>query len=175
MLMRRTRPVHQPRRAKIPIALQPFVTRLAADLVALAKFRHRPQTRVAILDETNPLIHDTVLSPRHRPVLPATTTRELSPIFPVRFVTFLSGLYITRTGEVFATQPDCPHRRGPLADGVIGGTTVLCPLHDRSFDLRTGKNLSGDCTDIRTYPVIRGQDGGIALRIEFERRREALG
>ncbi len=85
------------------------------------------------------------------------------------------AVYHTCTGEVFATQPDCPHRRGPLADGLIGGETVLCPLHDRSFDLRTGKNLSGDCSDIRTYPVILGQDGGIALRIELERRREALG
>jgi len=37
------------------------------------------------------------------------------------------------------------------------------PLHDRSFDLRTGKNLSGDCTDVRTYPVVLRQDGGIVL------------
>jgi nitrite reductase (NADH) small subunit len=85
------------------------------------------------------------------------------------------AVYHTHTGEVFATQPDCPHRGGPLADGLIGGTTVLCPLHDRSFDLRTGKNLSGDCTDICTYPVILGQDGAIALQIELESRREGLG
>lgn len=77
------------------------------------------------------------------------------------------AVYYTYTGEVFATQPDCPHRGGPLADGLIGGTTVLCPLHDRSFDLRTGKNLSGDCTDIRTYPVVQREDGGIVLQIEF--------
>ena len=63
-----------------------------------------------------------------------------------------NAVYHTHSGEVFATQPDC-RSGGPLADGLIGGTTVVCPLHDRSFDLRTGKNLSGDCTDIRTYPV----------------------
>ena len=79
------------------------------------------------------------------------------------------------SGEAFATQPDCPHRGGPLADGLIGGTTVVCPLHDRSFDLRTGKNLSGDCIDIRTYPVTLEQDGGIALQIELARHREGLG
>jgi nitrite reductase (NADH) small subunit len=78
------------------------------------------------------------------------------------------AVYHTHSGEVFATQPDCPHRRGPLADGLIGGTTILCPLHDRSFDLRTGKNLSGDCADIRAYPVILRQDGGIALQIDLE-------
>jgi nitrite reductase (NADH) small subunit len=77
------------------------------------------------------------------------------------------AIYHTRSGEVFATQPDCPHRGGPLADGLIGGTSVVCPLHDRSFDLRTGKNLSGDCIDIRTYPVTLKQDGGIALQIEL--------
>jgi nitrite reductase (NADH) small subunit len=87
----------------------------------------------------------------------------------------LIAVYHTHSGELFATQPDCPHRGGPLADGLIGGTTVLCPLHDRSFDLRTGKNMSGDCIDIRTYPVALKQDGSIALQIELARHREGLG
>jgi nitrite reductase (NADH) small subunit len=78
----------------------------------------------------------------------------------------LIAVYHTSSGEVFATQPDCPHRGGPLADGLIGGTTVIYPLHDRSFDLRTGKNFSGDCTDIRTYPVVLSQDGGIVLSVD---------
>jgi nitrite reductase (NADH) small subunit len=85
------------------------------------------------------------------------------------------AVYLTHSGEVFASQPDCPHRGGPLADGLMGGTTVLCPLHDRSFDLRTGKNLSGDCTDIRTYPVVQREDGGIVLQIELVRLRRGLG
>ena len=85
------------------------------------------------------------------------------------------AIYHTHPGEVFATQPDCPHRGGPLADGLIGGTSVVCPLHDRSFDLRTGKNLSGDCTDIRTYPVVQREDGGIVLQIELARLRGGLG
>jgi nitrite reductase (NADH) small subunit len=84
------------------------------------------------------------------------------------------AVYHTHSGEVFATQPDCPHRGGPLADGLIGGTIVMCPLHDRSFDLRTGQNLSGDCADIRTYPVTLKQDGRIALQIELARHREGL-
>jgi nitrite reductase (NADH) small subunit len=85
------------------------------------------------------------------------------------------AVYLTHSGEVFASQPDCPHRGGPLADGLMGGTTVLCPLHDRSFDLRTGKNLSGDCIDIRTYPVVQREDGGIVLQIDLARHREGLG
>jgi nitrite reductase (NADH) small subunit len=77
------------------------------------------------------------------------------------------AVYHTHAGEVFATQPYCPHRGGPLADGLIGGTTILCPLHDRSFDLRTGKNLSADCSDIRTYPVMLRQDGAITLETDL--------
>jgi nitrite reductase (NADH) small subunit len=84
------------------------------------------------------------------------------------------AVYHTDSGEVFATQPNCPHRGGPLADGLVGGTTVICPLHDRSFDLRTGKNLSRDCADVRTYPVILRDDGGIVLSVEPEGRSEAV-
>ncbi len=53
-------------------------------------------------------------------------------------------------GEVYATQPNCPHRGGPLADGLTGSHTVMCPLHDRVFDLRTG--AGPDCS-ITVLPV----------------------
>jgi nitrite reductase (NADH) small subunit len=62
-------------------------------------------------------------------------------------------------GGVVATQAECPHRGGPLADGLLGGSVVLCPLHDRGFDVRTGAPAADtDCT-LRTYPV-RTTDGG---------------
>jgi nitrite reductase (NADH) small subunit len=57
-----------------------------------------------------------------------------------------------RSGEVFATQASCPHKAGPLADGLIGGTTLICPLHERAFDLRTGAGIGNtDC--LRVYPA----------------------
>ena len=40
------------------------------------------------------------------------------------------AVFRTRAGQVFATQAECPHRNGPLADGLVGGSTVVCPLHD---------------------------------------------
>ncbi len=58
-------------------------------------------------------------------------------------------------GAVYATQPNCPHRGGPLADGLTGSHTVMCPLHDRVFDLRTG--AGPDCS-ITVVPVAV-QDG----------------
>jgi nitrite reductase (NADH) small subunit len=71
-------------------------------------------------------------------------------------------IFRTRTGEVFATQPRCPHRQGPLADGLLGGTLLVCPLHDLTFDLRTGLSVAGDCR-LRTYPVRAADDGRIML------------
>ena len=75
-------------------------------------------------------------------------------------------VFRTRTGEMFATEPKCPHRQGPLADGLLGGTLLVCPLHDRTFDLRTGEAVSGGDCRLRTYPVREAGDGRIMLAME---------
>ena len=76
------------------------------------------------------------------------------------------AVFHTHAGEVFATQSECPHLQGPLADGLTGGTTVICPLHERAYDLRTGKGLNGECSRLRVYPVALGQDGKIWLMLQ---------
>jgi len=55
--------------------------------------------------------------------------------------------------EVFATQAECPHLNGPLADGLTGSGTVVCPLHERAYDLRTGLGLNGECTRLAVFAV----------------------
>jgi nitrite reductase (NADH) small subunit len=67
-----------------------------------------------------------------------------------------------RDGSVFATQAECPHRQGPLADGLLGGGTLICPLHALKFDLRTGKALNGECT-LKTYPARVGSAGQVLV------------
>lgn len=57
-----------------------------------------------------------------------------------------------RDGALFATQADCPHKNGPLADGLLGGSTLICPLHSLKFDLTTGKALNGECS-LHVYPL----------------------
>jgi nitrite reductase [NAD(P)H] small subunit len=80
----------------------------------------------------------------------------------------VAGLHLavfnTRHG-VFATQPDCPHRQGPLADGLTGTGRITCPLHDWVFDLETGAGINTECR-IATYPVAVGEDGTIRLGAE---------
>ena len=53
------------------------------------------------------------------------------------------AVFRTRTGEVFAVENRCPHRRGPLSEGIVGNGKVVCPLHGHKFDLRTGKGTEG--------------------------------
>ncbi len=71
------------------------------------------------------------------------------------------AVFHSRDGAVFATQADCPHRGGPLADGLTDADSVVCPLHDRVYNLRTGAASVPGC-DIRVYPA-RCDDRGIVL------------
>ena len=57
-------------------------------------------------------------------------------------------------GGFCATQAVCPHRAGPLSEGVIDDTTVTCPLHGASFNIWTGAVLRGPTTTpLVTYQV----------------------
>ena len=62
---------------------------------------------------------------------------------------------LMRSGdEVFAIGALCPHRAGPLADGVVVGTTAVCPLHSWDFDLRSGIS---PYNPVDTVPVYRAR------------------
>ena len=59
-------------------------------------------------------------------------------------------------GKFLAVENRCPHKEGPLADGIIGGTTVTCPLHNWRICLETGnvaKPCDTDAPRVRTFPV----------------------
>ena len=73
------------------------------------------------------------------------------------------AVFHARTGGFFATQADCPHKGGPLADGLLGGTTVVCPLHDRSWDLATGAPAANSDCPIAVYPIRAAEDGTLVL------------
>ena len=70
------------------------------------------------------------------------------------------AVFRQRDGRIFATHNRCPHRQGPLSEGVIGNGSVLCPLHAHKFDLATGKGVEHEC--VKTYPV-REDSGEIIL------------
>ena len=55
--------------------------------------------------------------------------------------------------EYLAVDNQCPHRQGPLADGLVAGKAVFCPLHNWKIDLKKGCALSGGQGQVKTYPV----------------------
>jgi nitrite reductase (NADH) small subunit len=62
------------------------------------------------------------------------------------------AVFRQRDGHLFATQNRCPHRQGPLSEGIIGNGKVVCPLHAHKFDMCTGEGSDGhEC--ITTYSV----------------------
>jgi nitrite reductase (NADH) small subunit len=62
----------------------------------------------------------------------------------------------------FAVQGVCPHKGGPIADGIAADRSVICPLHERRFDLDSGEPLGHDCEALRTYSVAE-RDGEVFL------------
>ncbi len=78
------------------------------------------------------------------------------------------AVFRTREGRVFATQATCPHKNGPLADGIIGSDQVVCPLHAYKFQLTDGKALGNSCEALKTYPAMLSENGDILLSIDDE-------
>ena len=57
-------------------------------------------------------------------------------------------------GEFFATDNKCPHAGGNLAHGkCTEDGKIVCPLHHFEFDLKTGKNSSGEGLYVETHPI----------------------
>ena len=64
-------------------------------------------------------------------------------------------------GVFYATQNECTHKRGPLSEGELDGSTVTCPYHGAQFDVCTGKVLRGPAAQpLKTYRVIIEGDIG---------------
>jgi len=82
------------------------------------------------------------------------------------------AIFRTAGDEVFALDDRCPHRGGPLSEGIVHGVKVTCPLHNWVFDLTTGLAQGADEGQVATYPV-RVQGGRILLDSARLQRRSA--
>ncbi len=72
------------------------------------------------------------------------------------------AVFRTANDQVFALDDRCPHKGGPLSEGIVHGTAVTCPLHAWVFSLETGQAQGADAGTVATYPV-RVADGRILL------------
>ena len=78
----------------------------------------------------------------------------------------LVAVFRMRAGLLHATQAKCPHRHGPLADGIIGGGRVVCPLHSFKFGLECGQPIGNECEALKTYQISVSEDGQILLSLD---------
>jgi len=72
------------------------------------------------------------------------------------------AVFRTDEATVFATSNVCPHKQGPLNEGIVHGNKVTCPLHNWVFDLETGEAQGADEGRIETYPA-RVENGRVLL------------
>ena len=68
------------------------------------------------------------------------------------------ALFRTSEGEVFALLDRCPHKGGPLSQGIVYGERVACPLHNWQIGLADGCAQAPDegCTTPFTVQVVAG-------------------
>jgi nitrite reductase (NADH) small subunit len=65
--------------------------------------------------------------------------------------------------RVFALEDRCPHKGGPLSEGIVAADRVACPLHGQCVDLASGTMIAPDEGRVRTFGV-RVEAGRIWLR-----------
>jgi nitrite reductase (NADH) small subunit len=69
------------------------------------------------------------------------------------------AVFRTIDDRVFAIEDRCPHRGGPLSQGIVHGQAVTCPLHNWVIDLESGQAQGADSGRVRTF----------ALRVDGDR------
>jgi len=75
------------------------------------------------------------------------------------------ALFRTAQDEVFALRDRCPHKGGPLSQGIVHGGQVTCPLHDWKIHLHSGEAVAPDTGCTARFPVKLQDDGMILLSL----------
>ena len=92
---------------------------------------------------------------------PASTARDSSGYHARTRGCAASAVFRTAPDQVHATGGTCPHKDGPLVEGIVHAHKVTCPLHNMVFDLTTGLAV-GEDHSIPVYPV-EIRDGRVML------------
>ena len=75
------------------------------------------------------------------------------------------AVFRTIDDDVFALADKCPHKGGPLSQGIVHGRKVACPLHDWRIHLDSGEAVAPDEGCAASYPV-RIEDGNVYLSLQ---------
>ena len=72
------------------------------------------------------------------------------------------AVFRTHDDRVFALEDRCPHKGGPLSQGIVHGASVACPLHNWVISLETGEAQGADEGRVRRYALVV-EDGRILM------------
>ena len=72
------------------------------------------------------------------------------------------AVFRTVDDEVYALEDKCPHKSGPLSQGILHDGCVTCPLHNWVISLKSGNAQGADEGAVRSFPV-KSQDGTLLL------------
>jgi nitrite reductase (NADH) small subunit len=75
------------------------------------------------------------------------------------------AVFRLRDGSVRALDAICPHRGGPLADGLIDGKVVVCPLHGYCYDLVSGAETANGGAPVPVHDVSVDQHGAVSIQL----------
>ncbi len=92
--------------------------------------------------------------------IPALGSRRVS-----RPVGLDVAVFKNDSGEVFALLDRCPHKGGPLSQGIVFGTSVACPLHNWTIGLCTGQAAAPDVGSTPSFAV-KVEGGQVCLSEE---------
>ncbi|HJW03382.1 MAG TPA: nitrite reductase small subunit NirD [Azospira sp.] len=78
------------------------------------------------------------------------------PVLGSRVVRSAAGdiaVFRNTEDEVFAVHDKCPHKGGPLSQGIVHGRTVTCPLHSWKIHLESGEAVAPDVGCTKPFQV----------------------
>jgi nitrite reductase (NADH) small subunit len=97
------------------------------------------------------------------------------PVRGARVVKTAAGcvaVFRTAENEAHALEDRCPHKGGPLSQGIVHGTSVTCPLHNWVISLKTGEAQGADKGVVHTIPL-RIESGRLLLDFTSLKARDA--
>lgn len=75
------------------------------------------------------------------------------------------GIFRVNGDQVFAIEDQCPHKKGPLTQGIVHDNCVTCPLHNWVINLENGQAQGADEGSVISYPV-EVENGHIKIAVE---------
>lgn len=76
----------------------------------------------------------------------------------VKYGELTVAIFRTTDDRLFALEDSCPHKNGPLSQGIVHDGCVTCPLHNWVISLETGTAQGADAGETATFPVKRDGD-----------------